>query len=86
VTLFLAGDAAYLVKDAVIENLQGIGTGALRETLPTLVEAEASILVSGMSSRSCGVPEEDLAGKRIEFAGPPQLVELTLETDRVLCY
>jgi predicted peroxiredoxin len=86
VTLFLAGDAAYLVKDAVIENLQGIGTGALRETLPALVEAGASIFVSGMSSKSRGVSEEDLAGKGIEFAGPPQLVDLTFEADRVLCY
>jgi len=86
VTLFLAGDAAYLVKDEVIENLQGIGTGALRETLPALSDAGASIFVSGMSSKTRGVTEDDLEGKGIEFAGPPQLVALTFEADRVLCY
>lgn len=86
VALFLAGDAAYLVKDAVIDNLQGIGTGALRETLPALMEAGASVYVSGMSSQSRGVTDEDLAGKPIEFAGPPRLVELTFAADRVLCY
>lgn len=86
VTLFLAGDAAYLVKDEVIENLQGIGTGALRDTLPALADGGASIFVSGMSSKSRGVSEDDLAGKGIEFAGPPQLVALTFDADRVLCY
>lgn len=86
VTLFLAGDAAYLIKDEVIVNLRGIGTGVLAETLPALVDAGASIFVSGMSSKSRGVTEDDLQGKGAAFAGPPQLVALTFEADRVLCY
>lgn len=86
VTVFFAGDAVYLVKDAVIENLHGIGTGSLRDTLPALIESGTSIFVSGMSSRSRGVTKDDLEGKGIEFAGPSQLVEITFRTDRVLCY
>ncbi len=86
VTVFFAGDAAYLVKDEVIDNLNGIGTGSLRDTLPALSEAGVSMFVSGMSSKSRGVTEGDLVGKGIEFSGPPKLVELTFQADRVLCY
>ena len=86
VTVFFAGDAAYLVKDEVIENLHGIGTGSLRDTLPALTEAGVPMFVSGMSSKSRGVTEADLEGKGIEFSGPPKLVELTFAADRVLCY
>lgn len=86
VTVFCAGDAAYLVKDAVIGTLVGIGTGSLSETLPALIASDASIYVSGMSSQARGVTEADLDGKGIEFAGPPKLVELTFDADRVLCY
>ncbi len=86
VTVFFAGDAAYLVKDEVIDNLHGIGTGSLRDTLPALAEAGVPMFVSGMSSKSRGVTERDLEGKGIEFSGPPKLVELTFQADRVLCY
>ncbi len=31
VSLFLAGDAVQLIRDAVLDNLMGLGTGKLRE-------------------------------------------------------
>ncbi len=86
VTLFLAGDAAYLVKDEVIASLNGIGTGSLSETLPAAVEAGIPIYVSGMSAKGRGVTEADLEGKGATFAMPSQLVELTFDADRVLTY
>lgn len=86
VTLFLAGDAAYLVKDEVIASLNGIGTGSLAETFPAVVEAGASIYVSGMSAKGRGVTEADLEGKGATFAMPSKLVELTFAADRVLIY
>ncbi len=86
VSMFFAGDAVLLMKDAVVESLHGIGTGALSETLPALVEAGIPIYVSGMSSKSRGVTEEDLGGKGAMFAMPARLVELTFEADRVLTY
>lgn len=86
VSVFFAGDAAYLVKDEVIANLTGIGTGRLAENLPALIDAGIPIYVSGMSSQSRGVTEADLEGKGISFAAPPKLVELTFAADRVLCY
>ncbi len=63
VTVFLAGDAAYLVKDAVIEHTIGVGTGALSDSFPALVDAGVPIFISRSSSGSRGVTEDDLAGK-----------------------
>lgn len=85
-TIFCAGDAAYLLKDAVIEHTKGIGIGALSDSVPAVVSSGVSIYVSGGSSKSRGVTEADLEGKGAQFATPAQLVELTFAADRVLCY
>lgn len=86
VTVFCAGDAAYLLKDAVIEHTKGIGTGALSDSLPAVVEQGVPIYVSGGSSNARGVTEADLVAKGAQFATPTRLVELTFAADRVLCY
>lgn len=86
VSMFFAGDAALLMKDEIVDSLQGIGTGALSDTLPALVEAGVPIYVSGMSSKSRGVTEDDITGKGGTFAMPDRLVELTFEAERVLTY
>jgi uncharacterized protein len=86
VTMFLAGDAAPLIKDEVVAALRGIGTGELSHTLPAIVEAGVPIFVSGMSATGRGVTEADLDGKNATFAKPEKLVELAFEADRVLTY
>lgn len=86
VTMFLAGDAAVLMRDEVIGSLRGIGTGELATAFPAVVEAGVPIYVSGMSAKGRGVTEEDLEGKNATFAMPAKLVELTFEADRVLTY
>lgn len=86
VKVFCAGDAAYLMKDEVIGHTTGVGTGALSETVPAVVELGVEIFVSGGSSKARGVNEDDLASKGASFATPSQLVELTFGADRVLCY
>lgn len=86
VEMFLAGDAAYLVKDEVIASLKGIGTGSLDETMAALVDAGVPIYVSGMSAKGRGVTDADLDGKGGIFAMPAKLVELVFAADRVLTY
>ena len=86
VSMFVAGDAAYLLKDEVIDSIKGIGTGPIAEHVPKLVAADVPIFVSGMSSKARGVTEADLAGKHAVFATPAKLVELTFAADRVLTY
>ena len=82
VTLFLAGDAVQLLREAVLDNLVGLGTGSLRESYDALREGGARFYVSGMSSKARGFePDGD-----VEPAQPGKLVELALEADRVLTY
>ena len=86
VSMFFAGDSAYLLKDEVINSLNGIGTGDLADHFKTLTAAGVPMFVSGMSSKSWGVTEADLSGKNASFAMPAKLVELTFGCDRVLTY
>jgi predicted peroxiredoxin len=86
VSLFLAGDAVQLLRDDVLNSLNGVGTGNLRELYDAIVAKGGRFYVSGGSSKARGVTENDLRGKPAEFAGPPQLVRLTLAHDRTFTY
>jgi len=86
VSLFLAGDATQLLRDAVLDSLTGLGTGSLRESYDAVVASGARIYASGMSSKARGVGEPDLEGKPVELAMPNRLVQLALESNRVLTY
>jgi predicted peroxiredoxin len=82
----LAGDAVQLLRDAVLDNLAGLGTGSLRESYDAVAAGGARFYVSGMSAKARGLDEGDLAGKAAELAMPSRLVELAFEHDRVLTY
>lgn len=86
VTYFLAADAVQLLREAVLDNLAGLGTGRLRESYDALAAAGTRFYLSGMSSAGRGVTEEDLADKPAELAQPSRLVELAFEHDRVITY
>jgi predicted peroxiredoxin len=86
VRMFLAADAATLLRPAVIENLQGLGTGPLKAHLEALRAGGASFYVSGMSAKSRGFDATELGDLKAEFAMPTMLVRLADEADRVLCY
>ncbi|HRW99799.1 MAG TPA: DsrE family protein [Cyclobacteriaceae bacterium] len=86
VNLFLAGDGVPLMKDQVLDNLSGLGTGKLREHYDAIVKGGGKFYLSGMSSKGRGVTELDIQGKPAEFAMPNVLVRLTLESDKVLVY
>ena len=55
VTLFLAGDAVQLIRDPVLDNLAGLGTGRLRELYDAIVKGGGRFYLSGMSSNARGV-------------------------------
>ena len=86
VSLFLAGDAVQLIRNEVLDNLAGLGTGKLRELFDAVVKSGAKIYLSGMSSKARGVSDTDMAGKNAEFAMPNVLVRLSLEHDRMFTY
>jgi predicted peroxiredoxin len=85
VTRFLAGDSVQLLRPAVVDGLQGLGTGSLREHVDALVAAGVPIYLSGMSSKARGV-DADGSALPVEMAPPTKLVQLTFEADRVLTY
>jgi predicted peroxiredoxin len=82
VSFFLAGDAVQLLRDPVLDNLVGLGTGNLRDSYDALVAGGAQFYVSGMSSKARGFEPNGQA----EAAMPNRLVQLALENDRVLTY
>ena len=86
VKVFLAGDAVQLMRDAVLDNLSGLGTGALREHYDALVAGGARFFVSGKSSAGRGVDPEDLKDKPAELAMPDELVRLAVAADTVVTY
>ncbi|HYE95887.1 MAG TPA: DsrE family protein [Rubricoccaceae bacterium] len=86
VTLFLAGDAVQLLRDAVLDNLAGLGTGKLREHYDAIVGGGGRFFLSGMSSKGRGLSEAELEGKPATMAMPNVLVQLALEHDRMFTY
>lgn len=86
VSLFLAGDAVQLLRSAVTDSLNGLGTGSLREHYDALVAGKARFYLSGMSSKARGLTAADIEGMPAELAPPDVLVRLAFEHDRVLTY
>lgn len=86
VTLFLAGDAVQLLRDAVLDGLIGLGTGRLREHYDVIVKGGGRFYLSGMSSSARGLSPTDLKDKPAELAPPKVLLQLALEHQRMFTY
>lgn len=86
VSLFLAGDAVTLLRDAEMDKVVGLGTGKLREHYEAISKAGGRFYLSGMSSKARNVTEADIAGKPAEFAMPAVLVKLAADSDRMFTY
>lgn len=86
VTLFLAGNAALLLRDADMAKVEGTGTGKLKDHYEAIVKAGGRFYVSGMSAKARGMTEDDIKGKPAEFAMPKVLVGLAADSDRMFTY
>lgn len=86
VSLFLAGDSVQLIREGVLDNLAGLGTGKLREHYDAIVKAGGRFYLSGGSSKARGVTDADLAGRPAEFGSPEVLLQLSLSHDRMFTY
>jgi uncharacterized protein len=86
VNIFLAGDAVPLLRDQVLDNLSGLGTGKLREHYDAIVKGGGKFFLSGMSSKARNVTDADIQGKPVEFAMPTVLLRLSIESDRMFVY
>ena len=86
VSLFLAGDAVTLLRDAELNSVTGLGTGKLRDHYDAIVKGGRRFYLSGMSSKARNVTDADIAGKPAEFAMPTTLVRLSVDSDRMFTY
>jgi predicted peroxiredoxin len=86
VSMFLAGDAVQLLRDAALDSVAGVGTGKLREHFDIIVKGGGRFYLSGMSSNARGVTAADLQGKPAELAPPAVLLKLALDNDRMFTY
>jgi predicted peroxiredoxin len=68
--MFLAGDAAQLLRPAVIDSLSGLGTGSLKAHIEAIVAGGGKFYVSGMSAKSRGFEATELGNIKAEFAMP----------------
>ena len=86
VDVFLSGDGVQLIRDTIIENLSGLGTGKLKEHMAVLKKKGVVIYVSSMSCENRGITKFDLEGKRVRKVLPKTLLDLVLNTDKTLIY
>ena len=85
VHVFLAGDAVPLLRPALLDSLQGLGTGHLREHYDKLLERGGRLYASQGSCAARGLTPAEF-GSPVEMAGPPVLVRLVMECDRTVVY
>jgi predicted peroxiredoxin len=86
VNIFLAGDAVQLIREEVLDNLIGLGTGKIREHYEIIIKKGGRFYLSGMSSKSRGVAASAIKGKPAELALPEVLLRLSIESDRMFVY
>ena len=86
VNLFLAADGTHLLNIKNEGEVVGQGTGDLKNHLDALKKNNVRIYVSGMSAKARGYDESLLDGFNAEFAMPDKLLELSTDSDSVLCY
>ena len=86
VNMFLAADGTHLLNVKSEGEVVGQGTGDLKIHLDELKENNIKLYVSGMSAKARGYDESLLNGFNAEFSMPDKLLELSKESDAVLCY
>ena len=86
VEIFFAADGVHLLNCKNEGEIVGQGTGDLKTHLDALKENNIKLFVSGMSAKARGYDESLLDGFNAEFAMPDKLLELSIESDAVLCY
>ncbi|MFN2588022.1 MAG: DsrE family protein [Actinomycetota bacterium] len=86
VTLFLASDAVQVIRDPLLDSMQGVGLGSVREHFDGIAAAGGEVYLSKMSSAARGVTDDDVRDKPARWATPHDLVRLIVEHDRTVTY
>ena len=86
VNIFLGADGTHLLNIKTVGEVVGQGTGDLKNHLDELKQNNIKLYVSGMSAKARGYDESLLNDFNAEFSMPDKLIELSIESDTVLCY
>lgn len=86
VSVFLAADAVQVIRDPLLDSMQGVGTGSVREHFDAIAAGGGELYLSKMSSGARGVTDADIEGKPARWATPHDLVRLIAESDRTVTY
>ena len=86
VNIFLAADGTHLLNIKNEGEVVGQGTGDLKNHLDGLKQNDIKLYVSGMSAKARGYDESLLDGFNAEFEMPDKLLELSTDSDAILCY
>jgi predicted peroxiredoxin len=86
VNVFLAADGVHLLNVKKEGEVVGQGTGDLKSHLDILKENNIKLYVSGMSAKARGYDDSLLGNFNAEFAMPDKLLELSTDSNTVLCY
>src|SRR5438132_5626628 len=68
--IFIAGEAAYLVKETVAVSVHPVGMPPLTEMIRKVVEHRVPVWVLGRCSVARGVTEQDLKSMNAQFVTP----------------
>lgn len=86
VSVFVAGDGVSALRAESASLMHGIGTGTVSEHLEALRQGGAALFASGMSSSARGLTPDALQAQGFSPAPPNKLVELIVQSDRVVTY
>ena len=84
--IFLGADGVHLLNVKKEGEVVGQGTRDLKSHLDVLKENNVKLYVSGMSAKARGYDDSLLDGFNAEFAMPDKLLELSADSNTVLCY
>ena len=82
--IVLAGEASYLLKSGVIEEVRGLGIPPLAELMAKMIQHHVPIYVYGGCAKARGALQSDLEGKNASFITSKDLADLTVAADRVV--
>jgi len=86
VSIFLAGNAVSLMKTEIVDNMSAIGVGKLSDCIKIVKDKGIKIHLSTGNCKARGITEDDVKDKNGVMSGPPGLLKLTEEAEKVLSY
>ena len=86
VNLFLLGDAVYLSEESIIETLNSLGTGSLKEHYNDIINKGFIINLSSMSCDGRGITDDKILNRPFKKCFPKDFLELSLNADKILSF